>query len=60
MSAQDDPGYGTLQETQQITKTFLSEFSTNQLQSLFPQHTARNHPSAQPNVKLDAGYLKKN
>ena len=59
MSTPDEPAYGMLQEAQQITKTFLSEFSTNQLQSLFPAQTAKNHPIAQANVTFLLYYAKK-
>ncbi|KZS09651.1 putative Active breakpoint cluster region-related protein [Daphnia magna] len=52
VSGPDEPAYGMLQEVQLITKTFLSEFSTNQLQSLFPAQTARNHPVTQSSRHL--------
>ncbi|XP_046636503.1 active breakpoint cluster region-related protein-like [Daphnia pulicaria] len=52
VSTPDEPAYGMLQEVQQITKTFLSEFSTNQLQSLFPAQTAKNHPVVQTSRHL--------
>jgi hypothetical protein len=58
VSTPDEPAYGMLQEVQQITKTFLSEFSTNQLQSLFPAQTAKNHPVVQTSV-ISVLFIKK-
>nr|CAG4643078.1 EOG090X0302 [Ilyocryptus agilis] len=52
ITPQDEIAYATLQEAQNLTKTFLSEFSTNQLQSLFPTQNPKNQPSVQSNRHL--------
>ena len=51
VSTQDEPAYVMLQEAQQLTKTFLSEFSTHQLQSLFPTQASKTGSSLQLNVR---------
>ena len=56
--SQDDPSHSLLSDAQQLTRTFLSEFSTHQLQSLFPSQSSKHHCSHQTNrVLVKNGFL---
>lgn len=49
-ASQDDPAYSALLDAHKLTKTFLSEFSTHQLQSLFPSQSSKHHSPFEANV----------